>query len=687
MISKNKFILINIILFLIVTTFLINKRKNIIFNGVDGNYMVSIEKTQEYNLKSIFYYNSNFFQGLGGNIYFPLNTKIEIGYIIGNLSPQFNIITAYVTWALLLFFSIFIFSNFIINDYKISIIIAWISNILIFFPAQILHFYDVMSIVPQFSTFISLSSLLYVLILYNKKNLLQYISCFLGILFILLYLILINPTNIILLFPFIFTLILVNLINIKNKKFILYEILCYLFLLAFLIYYDFLFYFKGLFSYTGYNYFPDDFINDRTSLIFTTTFFTKYNFILFPLLILGIFEIKKYNNKNSNVFIYSLIFFISIITILSIINIYLPQYYKLPSPIYFEFFIWPLYVISITIIIIKFFELYILRFLKINFDHHYIYIFICILFVYLGTFMTTLSNWQFPNTQSNITKVLKDTISYNFEREYVGRVATFTGLNIDNQISWSDLQILDYKYLTTFGNDYRKADLWINKIPTLTEYNPLISPRAHFLLSKSFTKIGDKQLRNMIVFRNINIKLLRLYGIKYFITDKLVYNDPVAVDIYENKKVFLYKISNYNQKGYSPTNILYYNDIYEGFDKLQNPDFDPKTTVLLHNSIKIDNLTNVDTSSIEIKNNYYKIYAKSKNISIIVLPIEFSNCFLNKEILINKNIKLFPVDIGLIGILFNKTLDLNLEYKNGPFINQKCRCEDDTQFKKEFYGK
>ena len=59
-----------------------------------------------------------------------------------------------------------------------------------------------MSIAPQLSTYISLSSLLYVLILYNKKNLLQYIGCFLGILFILLYIILINPTTIILLFPF-----------------------------------------------------------------------------------------------------------------------------------------------------------------------------------------------------------------------------------------------------------------------------------------------------------------------------------------------------------------------------------------------------------------------------------------------------------------------------------------------------
>ena len=82
---------------------------------------------------------------------------------------------------------------------------------------------------------------------FHKQNLLQYIGCFLGILFILLYIILINPTTIILLFPFTFTLILVNLVNIKNKKFILFEILCYLFLLAFFLYFGILFYFKGLY--------------------------------------------------------------------------------------------------------------------------------------------------------------------------------------------------------------------------------------------------------------------------------------------------------------------------------------------------------------------------------------------------------------------------------------------------------
>ena len=58
--------------------------------ATDGNYMVSTSIQQKIWMDSPFYFGGNFLQGMGGNIWFPLNTLIDPGYVIGTINGSLD---------------------------------------------------------------------------------------------------------------------------------------------------------------------------------------------------------------------------------------------------------------------------------------------------------------------------------------------------------------------------------------------------------------------------------------------------------------------------------------------------------------------------------------------------------------------------------------------------------------------
>ena len=61
----------------------------------------------------------------------------------------------------------------------------------------------------------------------------------------------------------------------------------------------------------------------------------------------------------------------------------------------------------------------------------------------------------------------------------------------------------------------------------------------------------------------------------------------------------------------------------------------------------------------------------------MVLPFQFSNCFVSK----NKNL-IIPVNGGFIGIVFNKNLNDEIYYKQNVVNNFHCVLKDFFFFRK-----
>ena len=529
---------INFLLFIVISYYFFSSFPNLIFTGVDGDYMLSLEKTQFIWNKNILEFSSNFLQGLGGNIIFPFNTNIDLGYLSSRISSNnFNSIFAHTTWSSLLFLSVLFFSRIIQLPSSLGIVSAWLVPILILFP-QPFRFYPVAALVPHTATIISLFLMISGIILW-KNNIKGYLI--IKVIFLLIcieYLLIYSPAQTLILFPIlaIFLIIKISLVETYKQKLI--EIFIYLIILIFLFTSGGFSFLLGLFVDTAANLYSDQLVtNHRGSLIFASTFFYGYGFLTIPVGILGLISIVS--NKNLPLILRRVslvcLFYIITIFIFGFLNYINPKLIKIPSPVYFEFFLWPIYCIGIANFTTNFINLVQLNykkyFLKIisNISTYLILVgfFSLGLLVYPIFNSTTKREWLFPSTSSNIIKFLEKSLSHQPGDNFKGRVATFTGMKIPGKLGWENLQDLDYKLLNIFGSDYRKADLWFRSIPTLTEYSSHISPRFYFFSTLFLSRKGDFQVRAMMTLRNINPEILKIMG---FIAELFIH--------FKHKKMF-----------------------------------------------------------------------------------------------------------------------------------------------------
>jgi hypothetical protein len=117
---------------------------------------------------------------------------------------------------------------------------------------------------------------------------------------------------------------------------------------------------------------------------------------------------------------------------------------------------------------------------------------------------------------------------------------------------------------------------------------------------------------------------------------------------------------------------------------MKSDSFDFKTTATIEKSLDIPiDLVPVIESQILVNGSSYRVTAKSIGQSVLVLPIEYSSCFTAKS---NGSggtlLDLFPTNALLMSVLFERELDINLKYSNGPFENSTCRFHDYVEFKK-----
>ena len=191
-----------------------------------------------------------------------------------------------------------------------------------------------------------------------------------------------------------------------------------------------------------------------------------------------------------------------------------------------------------------------------------------------------------------------------------------------------------------------------------------------------------KNERGITVFDKINPKILDMSGVRFIVDNKPIEKRNVNLVTkinHESEIIYLYEINNFTSFK-NPTEILYADKISEINNILLSKNFNTNSEIILHDKeIKIfsNTLDKLDKFSFKTKNNYINTKGSSKNKTMVVLPYQFSSCFISK----NKNL-IFPVNGGLLGILYNKNLDDKIYYKQSFFYNFDCVLKDYFLFKK-----
>jgi hypothetical protein len=177
--------------------------KSHLFQGVDGDYLIAMNSNQRLFENPPYFFTSNILQGLGGNVFFPINVRLDLGfnflYYVGSLS-EVGQVGALTIWASSLFYSSWYLFNSLQLRFSTSASSAAILTFCCLFPSST-NFTSILLQMPSLATLIS--GLCLMLALRNKMLLSKSRNKFVVFTAILvLYLAFLYPTWLIIFIPY-----------------------------------------------------------------------------------------------------------------------------------------------------------------------------------------------------------------------------------------------------------------------------------------------------------------------------------------------------------------------------------------------------------------------------------------------------------------------------------------------------
>ena len=270
-------------------------------------------------------------------------------------------------------------------------------------------------------------------------------------------------------------------------------------------------------------------------------------------------------------------------------------------------------------------------------------------------------------------------------KEFKGSVATLSG-QASGKVVWISNITTDWHTWNLTGNDLRTIGLWKYKIPTLAQVS-VFSRTQFYLATTAF--LSRPEERQILTFPGLTIphpKMLPLWGVRYVIDDKkLPLGAPVLEMPFETKSqkhvtspLRLYEFPNVNIGQYSPTNVIHAISASDILVKMSNPTFDGQTDMVTSEKFETS-LVQAEKASVTIIKGGFRLRGKSRGSSVLVLPIQYSHCWVSKN---DRQIKLFRTNLMQLGVYFEESVDADFKYEFGPFWNSSCRSDDADDAKK-----
>jgi hypothetical protein len=298
----------------------------------------------------------------------------------------------------------------------------------------------------------------------------------------------------------------------------------------------------------------------------------------------------------------------------------------------------------------------------------------------------------YPQPDSAITRILKAEIKLVPDQEFRGRVAVMVGRIFPQEREWQRYSLVHYFAQIATGNLHDGPGLWQDDVPTLGEYNELLTP-AYFAFSRALlSDPHDVQTRNYMGLRHIDPRILKAVGVRFVITDLPISGATLRVRLpilvspnarrwlglanldLDGFDLYLYEFDGVNLGQFSPTDTKLAADANQTLTYLSDGAVALDRTIIVGDSIP-GPLTAAKLESFTVGHDHYRLRATSVGPSILLLPFEFSRCLKISDTAGGMP-RLFRADLLLTGVQFERQLDARISFHTGPFFNSRCRLED-----------
>jgi hypothetical protein len=306
---------------------------------------------------------------------------------------------------------------------------------------------------------------------------------------------------------------------------------------------------------------------------------------------------------------------------------------------------------------------------------------------------------RLPPATADIVQRLRTEIGLTPFAPFRGRVATImpiTPLPVDQLNGLSD-PVVQQQYRAIqisneTGNDHFGPGLWYFQIPTLFEYNLLISPAFHALAKRTLYSLQIPHLRNNLLVTIPNERILKLLGVRFVIlvdpnsssTEALPeigrWLETVMVG---PERWRLFGLDAPNLGTYSPTILTVSKNLDQALDTVASDATDVTKQAVVQSEIPGRLVPALETS-LSIVGGDLHFSARSNGRSLVVLPLEYSRCIEMRPGSPSSSIdtaSLHRVDGLLTGVLFDREINVVLQFRIGPLHNPLCRFWDYRDFK------
>lgn len=361
--------------------------------------------------------------------------------------------------------------------------------------------------------------------------------------------------------------------------------------------------------------------------------------------------------------------------------------YQGPSPLYFEFFVWPYYVLFGV-------SLW-WRCLRVAWDilargrlrrlMPAKGVYGCLLLALaIKTLITPAlvgaappGNFS-PLGPTSITDRLHDALALDPNMDFRGYAATFTAGG-DAPTDWFQLHYFDWRLWQASANDLRTIGLWRFSIPTLFHYSTLMTPQFYVMLTEFLSRPTDRQLRSAIVFTHPDERMLRLWGVRFLISDRdLPFGREAMRQTVDGVATLrLYELLDSNLGQYAPKRVIPVVDFRMGIDIMRRSDFDAREVAVISATSLPQGLAETDLApaadvTLTVERDTLRLRAASAGKTLLVLPAQYSHCWVASD----PAASLLRVDMLQLGVLFDRAVDIELRLAVPVFGNPVCRTED-----------
>jgi hypothetical protein len=440
-------------------------------------------------------------------------------------------------------------------------------------------------------------------------------------------------------------------------------------------------------GYTAYNFFEAEFMQIRASLTFASVLYhdSSLGGALIGLSLLGAGHALMYGPRKLRVFAATHLIATITFHIGAFLVVRFASGYRGPSPLYFEFMMWPIMLVFVGYLSSVFFG----RIIKVasivtgkcvsgRLANHAL---ICVAPVALGVWGLAAARHPSscdavgfsPMRANDITKELERTIAIGPDIAFRGLVATFTGAST-GPLDWLALHARDGSVWRATGNDLRLVGLWWYGIPTLFQYSPLMSPQYYLLLTEFLATPADRQARNVLVLSKPDERMLRLWGVRFAISDfdPAIGQSAVDLPIADQPTIRLVELSDVNLGQYSPTDVRSADSFRDVLGLMHDAGFDGARTVITDQSLE-GPLVPAEGVQLVFQKHGFSLRATSPGSSVLVLPIQYSHCWTASGA---GQPLLFRANGMQLGIRFQRSLAVDLTFRFGPLLASGCRKED-----------